>query len=362
MAEIRIALDLAHPPELAWRALTEPALLACWFTSLELEPRIGAPVRLRPRGLAGFDAPVEGEVTRVEPLHVLAMRWRGPQLHTHVTWQLTPAGAGCRLVVTQRGFLGVRGSERRAALTRTYRTLFGGRLPAVLDRVVAGAPPEPPPIVAAAPRPPADAARAGARRRGSFALVLTAVLAGATGAAVAGLFPPRIDPATVRPGPAPAPSTPPVIVPSHVAAPAPQRPVPPAPRPSPAVRRTTAAPPAPTPPPTARLRDPAPSLTAEYRPVAAQLLGYSGAVTVRNDGTAPARSWTATITLPPLAVVARADLAFRQTGTTVTFTGTPLAADASTSFGFTVALDPTALLGPKAPLTCSVEGVACRGM
>ena len=92
MTEIRAQVDLDHPVELVWRALTEPPLLARWFVEADIRPRVGAAFRLHaPSGeaaLAGFDPTTLAEVTAVEPPRKLVMRWRSDQLQTLVTWDL----------------------------------------------------------------------------------------------------------------------------------------------------------------------------------------------------------------------------------------------------------------------------------
>jgi uncharacterized protein YndB with AHSA1/START domain len=371
MARIQIEVELDHPAELTWRALTERRLLERWFMPADLEPQVRAAVRLRPRDLPGFDAAVEGEVVGVEAPYRLVMRWRAEQLHTLVTWQVVPRAEGCRLVVTQEGFLGVRGTERQRDLSRTYRSLFGERLPAVLDAVAAGQPVESLPFVAGPAPVPRSAAMAqpqSARaRRGSLALVVAALFAGATGAAVAGLLPAKsVDPATIRAAPVLPPTVPvpPARTPSQAGQPPPIESA----RPTPAsVARTlvrplaessTASPAAPTGP---LLEQPVP-LAADYQQTGSALLGYTGALTVRNVGTATGEGWTASVTLPPLATVSRADVQFTQRGATVTFTGAPVPAGTSTSFGFAVTLDAITLTGARAPIRCDVDGVPCTGM
>lgn len=95
---------LAHPPSKVWRALTEPAHLGEWFPAVvEFDLTPGAPLRFVPTpeqrrrlGLTDADS-THGEVTRVDPLHVLEYTWAGEVLR----WELHPEGAGtCRLVFT----------------------------------------------------------------------------------------------------------------------------------------------------------------------------------------------------------------------------------------------------------------------
>ena len=65
-----------HPPELVWRAVTEPAELAHWFPArveLRLEP--GAPIRFRMADEGEDDPHTTGEVLEVDPPRRFAFRW-----------------------------------------------------------------------------------------------------------------------------------------------------------------------------------------------------------------------------------------------------------------------------------------------
>lgn len=61
MAEVRLAVELAHPPERVWQALPEARLLGAWFMPTDLEPRQGARFSLDPGNLAGLLGPVSAE-------------------------------------------------------------------------------------------------------------------------------------------------------------------------------------------------------------------------------------------------------------------------------------------------------------
>ncbi|WP_051367378.1 SRPBCC domain-containing protein [Hamadaea tsunoensis] len=135
MSEIVLDVDLPHPPERVWRALTDPDVLAGWFMSTDLVARTGGRHQAYPAGTPGFTGPFDIEVDEVIPVERLAMRWTGDQLHAQVVWELERTGAGCRLHVAQSGFLGVNGTVRRRELRRAYAEMFEDRLPRELDRL-----------------------------------------------------------------------------------------------------------------------------------------------------------------------------------------------------------------------------------
>ena len=92
---LRFERVLAHPPEIVWRALTEPGELAHWHPSpARFEPHAGGTVSYLPqRGKPMFP---EGEVTEYDPPRVLAHTWGDDQLR----WELEPRGDGCVLTLT----------------------------------------------------------------------------------------------------------------------------------------------------------------------------------------------------------------------------------------------------------------------
>jgi uncharacterized protein YndB with AHSA1/START domain len=102
---IAFELDLHHPPEKVWRALTEPALLAEWLlpvVDLKLEPK--AAFTFRTQAYPGWDGTVNCRVIEIEPHSKLSYTWTVPFLDTVVTFTLTPTASGTRLSVVQSGF------------------------------------------------------------------------------------------------------------------------------------------------------------------------------------------------------------------------------------------------------------------
>jgi uncharacterized protein YndB with AHSA1/START domain len=137
VSEISVDVDLVHPPERVWRALTDRRQLALWFMQTDLEPRPGAVGRAFPSGVPGFAGPFDIEVASVAAERLLVMRWRGDQLHAEMRWELEEIAGGTRLRISQSGFLGVNGTLRRRELRRAYQKIFGEELPAMLERTAA---------------------------------------------------------------------------------------------------------------------------------------------------------------------------------------------------------------------------------
>lgn len=98
-------LDLKHPPEKVWRALTDPALMAQWLLPVfdfRLEP--GAQFMFRTQPYPGWDGTVSCRIIEIDPHRTLSYAWTVPFLDTVVTFTLTPTASGTRLSLVQSGF------------------------------------------------------------------------------------------------------------------------------------------------------------------------------------------------------------------------------------------------------------------
>jgi uncharacterized protein YndB with AHSA1/START domain len=363
VTEIRIDFDFGHPPALVWRALTDRRQLSRWFMPGDLEPIRGSKFQLLPDALPGFDGPVAGQVLEVEAGRRLVMRWKGEQLHARVSWELRAKPQGCLLMVSQSGFLGVRGSARRQALVSTYDRLFGERLPAVLDGLAGKGDavlPRPPRLPE--PVPP----RSHHRRRQLLAIVAAALLIGLVATLLANLPAETGAPAEAL---ATTSSDQPAALSSAVSVSAPAidaTPGPPSASPSSSVSSATTRPPT-TPRVTRNATSEATAaapaaLAARYRTVEARPLGgYRGEVVVSNTGGSRSGGWTVTITVPLLALVTGVEgPPPRLNGTAWTFSGAALPPGGSARVVFDVALD--ILDGQQRPLSCDVGGTACAGL
>ncbi|MET7393534.1 SRPBCC domain-containing protein [Dactylosporangium sp. NPDC005572] len=141
MTEIRVDIDLDHPPAAVWRALTEARLVTDWLPARRFMVRENGTFTFHAEGLEGLEDPVEGEVVTAEAPHRLVMRWEARNLHTVVALTIEERGEGSRLTLTQRGFLGRQGTLRRRVLRDTYTALFEGPLVATLAKGLPASPP-----------------------------------------------------------------------------------------------------------------------------------------------------------------------------------------------------------------------------
>ena len=127
-------VDLPHPPEKVWRALTDPALLAEWLlpvTGLELAP--GVAFTFKTQAYPGWDGTVSCRMLEVEPLRKLSYAWTVPFLDTVVTFTLTPTASGTQLSIVQSGFKPDQKQEHGGA--RYGWNLMGGKLVELLARI-----------------------------------------------------------------------------------------------------------------------------------------------------------------------------------------------------------------------------------
>jgi uncharacterized protein YndB with AHSA1/START domain len=105
---IERTVQVAHPPEKVWAALTTAEGLGAWFgneATIDLRPGGAAQVKWNEEGFAA-----EIRVERVEEPTVFGFTWpiyglspEDPR-RTYVEFTLEPAGAGTRLTVVESGF------------------------------------------------------------------------------------------------------------------------------------------------------------------------------------------------------------------------------------------------------------------
>jgi uncharacterized protein YndB with AHSA1/START domain len=150
VTEIRVDVDLAHPPERVWRVLTELHLVMGWLPTDNFVVTEDRRFSFRTE-LEGLDEQINGQTVTFDKPNKLVMRWEGPNLHTLLSIMLQPTESGCRMTVAQRGFLGAQGTLRGRALQRTYTKMLEGPFVEALDRLASSSsePPrvDPPPRV-----------------------------------------------------------------------------------------------------------------------------------------------------------------------------------------------------------------------
>ncbi|MGV9980284.1 SRPBCC family protein [Micromonospora wenchangensis] len=359
MIEIGTQVDLLHPADRVWRAVTDPALLARWFAAAGAVP--GRPDRWRvgTAGLPGFDGDVELAVVARRAPELLVLRCVEGARHTEVTCGVTATGEGCRVTVRETLEHGDWSAGQGARREECYRQSLAGRLPALLDwlafrevdlRRDSAAPTAVLPVALMA-----DVARPPTRGRTRRVVVGSGAAALALGLAGWALLPPEREEPT---GAAPvAPPTRPTATPSPSRSAASARPTSAPPSRSVPPSRSPSASPSRTPTPTPAVAAP---LDARYATVSTRVFGYTGEVVVDNPGGTPATGWTVVVTLPrgsSAAEVTGAD--WRQDGQSVTFTGPAVAAGGTQAIRFDVrTADPVT----KAPQGCTVDERPCAGL
>lgn len=104
VAPIVIVRDTEATPDAAWAALTEPDMVARWFTDATPVGGVGTAYRL------DFgDSAVEGIVTEIAPGHRLGYTWAWadaePRQETLVRWEVEPLpGARARVTLRHEGW------------------------------------------------------------------------------------------------------------------------------------------------------------------------------------------------------------------------------------------------------------------
>jgi uncharacterized protein YndB with AHSA1/START domain len=111
------------PPDLVWRALTEPDVLASWLMPNDIKPVVGHRFQFRTKPAPGFDGIVHCEVLEAEAPRRLVYSWGGGPTKgrpTRVEWTLERVEGGTRLVLEHSGFHGVSGYFLRSMLGRGW--------------------------------------------------------------------------------------------------------------------------------------------------------------------------------------------------------------------------------------------------
>ncbi|MEU8111736.1 SRPBCC domain-containing protein [Micromonospora sp. NPDC048947] len=363
MIEIGAQVDLSHPAERVWRALTDRELLGRWFAEAEMVEGVPDRMLLHTAALPGFEANVEVEVTeRQEPdLLVLACDEAGRL--SELTCTVTTTKQGCRLELREVSTHGAWSAEQHEPREQQLRQALTVRLPAILDwlafqqvdlrRADGGMTAELPLIGVRG-----KAGRNPRRRRTLVAVVAGAVLVAGTAAWVT--LPPDSKP-TAAPAPTATPS--PTVAAARTTV---------APTATPSARgsratasattrpsRTPSAKPSRTPASAAPPPPPAP-VTARYKTESDRLFGYTGEIVVGNPGGAPVADWAVVVTLAEGTTVDDVDGAnWRQDRRVITFTGGALAAGGSQTISFDVRDS-----RPKArePESCTIGGQQCAGL
>jgi uncharacterized protein YndB with AHSA1/START domain len=133
---ITFELDLKHPPQKVWRAISEPALLAEWLLpTIDLKLEKGAAFKLKSQPFPGWDGIVDCKFLEIEANKKLSYTWNvgGMELDTVVTFTLEPTPSGTRLHLVQSGFKPAQKQNWGGA--RYGWNLMGGKLVEVLAKI-----------------------------------------------------------------------------------------------------------------------------------------------------------------------------------------------------------------------------------
>jgi uncharacterized protein YndB with AHSA1/START domain len=115
---IERTLELAHPPERVWQALTTAEGLGTWFGNrAEIDLRVGGRAKLT------WDSGDTATLTieRVEPPRVFGYTWslyglpEGDPRRTYVEFTLQPTSTGTTLTMVESGFAQLPEAEHKAA-------------------------------------------------------------------------------------------------------------------------------------------------------------------------------------------------------------------------------------------------------
>jgi uncharacterized protein YndB with AHSA1/START domain len=91
--------EYPYPPQMLWRALTQPHLIEEWLMKNDFQAVVG-----RGFNLSAAWGSVACKVLEVEPERVLSYTWTSTGLDSVITWTLAPTDLGTRLRVEQVGF------------------------------------------------------------------------------------------------------------------------------------------------------------------------------------------------------------------------------------------------------------------
>lgn len=129
--DITVEVDLPHPPDVVWLALTDPAALAEWLMPVDgFAPVVGQAFTVRAKPMPGWDGVVHCQVTEVDEPHRLAYTWRGSRMRetTTVTWQLSAVDDGTRLRLEHNGFTSLGGMLLQFMHGAGWRKIVRNRL------------------------------------------------------------------------------------------------------------------------------------------------------------------------------------------------------------------------------------------
>jgi len=127
-----IERELPHPPEKAWRALTQGPLIKEWLMDNDFQPVVGHKFNFRSTPVPNWNGVIDCEVLVIEPNKKLSYTWGTMGMGSVVVWTLVATHGGTLVRMEQSGF----GPDQEAAYkgaTYGWKKFIGN-----LERVVAG--------------------------------------------------------------------------------------------------------------------------------------------------------------------------------------------------------------------------------
>ena len=143
MTEIVITETYDHPPELVWRAVTDPSLIPRWTstgrggTPQGFEPVVGNEFRFVGRPVPGWDGIVRCQVLEVCPPLLLRYSWQGAEgeAPSEVAYRLLAVPGGTQFTYLHTGFTGLMNRvTAKLVLERVRRKMLTVGLPPVLGK------------------------------------------------------------------------------------------------------------------------------------------------------------------------------------------------------------------------------------
>jgi uncharacterized protein YndB with AHSA1/START domain len=145
MSEYKIVQDYPHPPELVWRALTDPELVPRWTATgqggrpVGFSTEVGTRFQLVGRPRPGWNGVVDCELLEARAPALLRYSWRGggDDEVTQVACRLEPHAGGTRLTFEHTGFTGIGGYLVSRILASARKKMLRVGMPTVLDEIAA---------------------------------------------------------------------------------------------------------------------------------------------------------------------------------------------------------------------------------
>lgn len=140
--DVRLSRVYPHPPELVWRALTDPTLLGEWLMPNDFRPEVGHAFTMRSEPQPGWDGVVRLKVLALEPPSLMRWSWKGGPLDTEVTFRLEPeivlSQPATRLTLEHTGFRGAPAILVSFIMGAGWGDMMARLFPALLEELARG--------------------------------------------------------------------------------------------------------------------------------------------------------------------------------------------------------------------------------